>query len=253
MSGHSKWAQIKRQKGVADVKKGQIFTKLAKAITIAVRDGGGIADPNSNFKLRLSIDKARAENMPKENIERAIEKGSGGADKSGFEEALYEGFGPEGVAVIVEAVTDNKQRTITEVKNVFDKNGGALASQGAVSYLFAQKGQIIVHKDNKSYDDIFMLAADSGAEDIEDAGQDIFVYTKIQDLKRVKDSLTEKGLRVDEAELIRKPLNTVQIIDRAKAEKILSFMDKLEGLDDVQKVYSNFDISYNLLSELKTA
>ncbi len=252
MSGHSKWAQIKRQKGATDTKRGQAFTKLARAITITVRDSGGVGDPNSNFKLRLAIDKARAENMPKENIQRAIERGMGGADREGLEEALYEGFGPEGIVIIVEAVTDNKQRTFSEIKNVFDKNGGALASQGAVSYLFQQKGQIIVQKSDISFDDIFMAAADNQAEDVEESGNDIFVYTKPQDLNKIKDSLDSNGIKVTDAELIRKPVTVVKILDKDDAEKILSLIDKLEGLDDVQKVYSNFDIPDNILNDIKT-
>lgn len=251
MSGHSKWAQIKRQKGAADVKRGQAFTKLANAITIAVREGGGVTDPESNFKLRLAVDRARASNMPKDNIERAIERGKGIEKGVELEEVIYEGFGPEGTAIMVEAVTDNRLRTTAEVKNVIDKNGGTLATPGAVSYMFEQKGLITVKKNNKTFDDIFMAAADSGAEDVEDAGEEALVYTQPQDLKKVKDILTENGLTIIEAELTRKPLNLVKIDNAANAQKILTFMEKIESLDDVQKIYSNFDIPDDVLNELK--
>lgn len=250
MSGHSKWAQIKRQKGAADIKRGQTFTKIANAITIAVREGGGIGDPDSNFRLRLAIDKARSANMPKENIQRAIDRGKGpstGSGSSSLEEVVYEGFGPAGVAVMVETVTDNKQRTASEIKNIFDKSGGTLASLGAVSYQFAQKGLITVAKNGKTLDDIFMLAAEAGAEDVEEAGSEVLIYTKPDELSKIKESLAAEGLSIIEAELTRKAVTTVPISNREMAQKALSFMEKLEGLDDVQKVYANFDIPEELL------
>lgn len=253
MSGHSKWAQIKRQKGVADIKKGQVFTKLAKIITIAVRDGGGIADPETNFKLRLAIDRARTSNMPRENIDRAIERGKGIGDKAGFEEVLYEGFGPGGITIIVEAVSDNKLRTTSEIKNIIEKNGGTLGSPGSVAYQFEQKGLITVKKNGKNFDDIFMIAAECQAEDVEDVDSEVLVYTRPQDLRIIKDKISNKGLVVSEAELIRKPLNTITIDDRQTASKIISFMDKIEEQDDVQKIYSNFDIPDSILTEIKTA
>lgn len=250
MSGHSKWSTIKRQKGAADAKRGQTFTKLANAIIIAVREGGGITDPNSNFKLRLAVDRARAANMPKENIERAIARGSGTGDKTILEEAIYEGFGPYGTAVIVEAATDNKQRTIQGVKNVFDRNGGSLATPGAVGYQFQQKGFITAQKNGKPFDEIFLVAAESGAEDVEDSESNAFVYTKPEDLKRVKDELENNGVNVIDAELIRHALNPVEVSDKDIAQKILSFLEKLEELADVQKVYSNLQISDDILQTL---
>lgn len=252
MSGHSKWAQIKRQKGAADIKRGQMFTKLANAIIIAVRQGGGITEPEANFKLRLAVDRARSFNMPKENIERAISKARGKLEGVELGEVTYEGFAPGGVAVIVEAVTDNKQRTAAEIKNMFEKRGGTLGTPGAVSYQFKQEGLITVKKNGKSLDDIFLIAADAGAEDVEDADDTVFVYTQSQELRNVKEELLKKGFTVIDAELTRKPLNTVSITDRATAEKTLSFMEKIEELDDVQKVYSNFDISDDLLKQIKT-
>lgn len=248
MSGHSKWAQIKRSKGVADAKRGQAFTKLANAITIAVRDGGGVADPSQNFRLRLAVDKAREANMPKTNIERAIERGAGkGGNGANFEEAVYEGFGPGHVAIIVDCATDNKNRTNGEVAMVFNKNGGILGNPGAVSYQFEKKGLIVVEKNDKSLDDIFLLAADAGAEDVEEAGEEAFIYTKPEDLARVKDNLIPSGLTIKAFELTRKPTTFVEIGDKETADKVISFIDKLEELDDVQKVYSNFDIAEGLL------
>lgn len=250
MSGHSKWSQIKRQKGVADIKRGQAFTKFANAITIAVRDSGGIGDIEKNFKLRLIVEKARAINMPKENIERAIERGQGKGKGGNLEDVVYEGFGPQGVAVIVEATSDNKLRTNGEVKNIFDKNGGNLGNPGTVSYQFQKKGQITVTKGEKTVDDIFMIAADSGAEDIEEAGDEVIIYTKPEELAKVRESL--KGqLNATDAELTRKPTVTVSIDNKEGASKILSFIEKLEALDDIQKVYANFDIPDSIIKELE--
>lgn len=240
MSGHSKWAQIKRQKGIADIKRGQTFTKVANAITIAVRDGGGIADPDSNFKLRLAIEKARSVNMPKENIARAIDRGLGKGEKGILEEVVYEGFGPGGVAIMVECVTDNRERTRADVKGVFDKGGGTLGQSGAVSYQFKQVGLITVRKNGKNFDDIFSLAVDSGADDVEEAGDEVLIYTDSAALKAMKDSLAGFGLTILEAELSRKPTITVPVKDKETASKVLALVEKLEALDDVQKVYDNF-------------
>lgn len=246
MSGHSKWSQIKRQKGTTDIRRGQLFTKAANAITIAVRAGGGITDPESNFRLRLAIEKARAANMPKENIQRAIERGKGiGERGQELEEVVYEGFGPGGISVIVECVTDNKQRTLSEIKNVFDKSGGTLGQPGSVSYQFKQVGQITIKKDNKSLDEILVVAADSGAQDIEEvpqAGEEVLIYTDSSSLQKVKEFLDKTGLTVVEAELVRQPTVIVPIADKDTAGKVISFVEKLESLDDVQKIYSNFDI-----------
>lgn len=249
MSGHSKWAQIKRQKGVADVKRGQAFTKLANAITIAVREGGGIGDPGQNFKLRLLTEKAKQINMPKQNVERAIERGQGkGGAGEELAQTVYEGFTPGGATFIIEAATDNKLRTNSEVKNIIEKNGGTMGNPGSVSYMYEQKGLITVNKEGKSIDDIFMIAADNGAEDVEDAGDSALIYTKPSELAKVKDAVFSAGLNVSEFELTRKPMTTVPVSDQETASKILAFMDKIEEPDDVQKVYSNFDIPDNLIS-----
>lgn len=238
MSGHSKWSQIKRQKGVSDVKRGQTFTKLSNAITLAVKQGGGVVDPNQNFKLRLIIEKARGVNMPKENIERAIKRASG-KEANEVSEVLYEGFGPEGAAIIVEAVTDNKLRTTSEVKNIIDKSGGVFGKQGSVSYQFEKVGQISISDfSGKSMDEIFLDAADSGAEDIMQEENRVIVFTKTEDLAKVRDQLLAKNIVIEEASLVWKP-TIYKEVSEEDAEKIAAFIDKLDSLDDVQKVYTN--------------
>lgn len=248
MSGHSKWSTIKRQKGANDAKRGQVFTKLSKAITIAVRQGGGSPDPDSNFKLRLAVEAARAVNMPKDNIERAIERASGKLAVD-LEEAMYEGFGPGGFSVIVEALTDNKVRTVSEVKNIFNKNGGSMGAQGSVMYQFEKKGVITVDKNGKSLDDIFMTGVDNGADDIEDADTEVLLFTKPEDVAKVKDALSTQGLEVKAAEITFRPVVNSQITTKEDAEKAMSFLEKLDSLDDVQKVYANFDIPDELMKE----
>lgn len=243
MSGHSKWSTIKRQKGAADIKKGQVFTKLTKAIIIAVKQGGGIADPAQNFKLRLAIDKAQEANMPKDNIQRAIEKAAG-LKEGDMEEIIYEGFAPYGVSIIVEAVTDNSQRTTAEVKSVFSKGGGSFGQPGSVAYQFLSKGRVTVKKDGKSLDDIFLLAADSGAEDIEEDNDEVIILTPVDKLANVRNKLLESGLNIIEASLVRIPTNTVPVESLENLSKINNFIEALEALDDVQKVYSN--LSYEV-------
>lgn len=241
MSGHSKWSTIKRSKGAADIKRGQTFTKIANAITIAVRDGGGITDPASNFKLRLAIDAARAQNMPKENIDRAIERALG-KQRGELKEATYEGFAPYGVNVIVTALTDNPMRTTSEIKNLFNKAGGSFGQPGSSSYLFKKMGSIFVKKNGKSFDDIFAMSVDAGAEDIEESGEEVAVYTQTSDLAKVRDSLLAQGLEVTEAKFSLKPMTKITIEDREKYDKVVDFLSSLEQLDDVQEVYSNLQI-----------
>lgn len=247
MSGHSKWATIKRQKGANDAKRGQLFTKLSKAISIAVGQGGS-PDPDSNFRLRLAIEAARAANMPKDNIDRAIARASGKQAET-LEEATYEGFGPGGFSVVVEAFTDNKLRTVSEVKNIFNKNGGSMGAQGSVMYQFEKKGVITVAKEGQSIDDIFLIAADNGVEDIEEAGDEVLLYTKPEDVTKIKDALSQNSLNVKTFELVFRPVVINAIMDKDSAEKALSFIDKLESLDDVQKVYANFDIPDELIED----
>lgn len=251
MSGHSKWSTIKRQKGAADIRRGQVFTKLANAITIAAREGGG-GDPASNFKLRLAIDQARAANMPKENIARAIDRGLGkGGVGGGLESVTYEGYGPGKVALLVEVVTDNRNRTTSEVRNVIERSGGAFASPGAVSWVFADEGMIVVPKGGRTFEEIFELGAEAGAEDVVEAGDAVQIYTKPDTLEAVKKQLVERGLNPASAEIAKKPASLVTITDNDIAAKILDLMGKLEDLDEVQKVWSNFDIPDELLSQIK--
>lgn len=242
MSGHSKWATIKRQKGVNDAKRGQLFTKLANAMTIAVKQGGGNTDPNFNAGLRLSVDKAKAANMPKDSIDRAIQKGAGGAGGVELDEVLYEGFAPGGVALLVEAVTDKKQRTVAEVKNTIEKNGGTMAGQGAVGYLFQKAGEIIVPKEGKSSDDILSIALDNNVSDLEDESEAAILYTEPGQLQAVKKGLEEGGLHVEEASLVYRPLSRMNV-DIGVEEKVLNLIEKLEDMDDVQKVYTNLALN----------
>jgi YebC/PmpR family DNA-binding regulatory protein len=240
MSGHSKWSTIKRQKGVADAKRGATFTKISNAITIAVKQGGGVSDPEQNPRLRLAIELARSNNMPKENIERAIAKASAkGAGE--LTEVVYEGFAPGGVSVMVEAVTDNTNRTTSEIKSLFNKSGASFGGPGSVAYQFEQTGEITVNKNGKSIDDIFMSAAEQGASDVEDADEEAIVYTSVADLNTVKEGLSGLGFDISGAEISRKPVNKVNV-DGEMKEKILGFLSALEDMDDVQKVYSNISI-----------
>ncbi len=247
MSGHSKWSTIKRQKGVNDAKRGQAFTKMGMAIAIATREGGG-GDPSSNFKLRLMMDQARAINMPKENVQRAIDRGLGKGGAAAIETVVYEGYGPQKVALIVVAATDNKNRTTPVVRSTIEKGGGTFATPGAVDWAFADMGLITIEKGGKLLDELFDLAAEAGAEDIEDAGDMVEVYTKPTDVENVKHALVEKGLTVHSFEIFKKPTTLVEIKDAETAKKVLALIEKIEDLDDVQKVYSNFDIPDNLLS-----
>lgn len=242
MSGHSKWSQIKRQKGTADVKRGQTFTKLGNAITIAVREGGG-GDPASNFKLRLAMDTARAANMPKENMQRAIDRGLGKGGVGVLESVVYEGYGPGKVALVIEATTDNKNRTTAEVRSLIERSGGSFVSPGTVSWMFSDEGVVVVPKGDKSMDEFLDLAVEAGAEDVAQIGDMVEVYTKPNTLESVKAVLLEKGLDVQSAEISKKIANTVEINDEQVAKRILNLMGKLEDLDDVLKVHSNFDIA----------
>jgi YebC/PmpR family DNA-binding regulatory protein len=231
MSGHSKWSKVKHQKATTDVVKSAAFTKATHAITIAVREGGGNTDPESNFHLRLAIERARAVNMPKENIERAIAKG-GGAGGTAIEQILYEGYGPGGVALLIEATTDNRQRTVSQIKNVLDRAGGRLASPGSVSFQFRKRGVLTIPKSVGSLDSLLSFAVDAGADDVVEATDLFEIYTAPNQLFHVKKMLEEKGITVDNAVLIMHPTMTVQ----ADVERLA---EELESLDDVQTVYTN--------------
>lgn len=248
MSGHSKWSTIKRQKGLNDARRGQVFTKLGNAITIAVREGGG-TDPASNFRLRLSVDQARAANMPKENIKRAIGRGLGRGVAGQLETIVYEGYAPGKVALMVEAATDNRNRTTPEIKGTIERAGGTFASPGAVSWMFSEQGLITLEKKGKSFDEIFEVAVETGAEDVEDAGDLVEVYTKPNEAEKVKNALLQKGLVAESAEILKRPTSTVAVSNALTAKKVLALIDKLEELDAVQKVYANFDISDEILGQ----
>jgi len=247
MSGHSKWSQIKRQKGVADVRRGAAFTKAANAITIATREGSG--SPDSNFKLRLVVESAKRLNMPKENIERAIARGAGGGKEgSSLENITYEGYGPGGVAIVVEAVTDNRLRTAQEVRSVFERGGGTLAGPGSVSHIFSPIGEIVVRvQEPLDSDQVLLTAAEAGAEDIETDTDEAVVYCQPGDLDKVRKHLTSAGLEIVEARLSRKPTSIVKLGEETKATAVLSLVSKLEDLADVQMVYANFDIPEEII------
>ena len=243
MSGHSKWSTIKRAKGAADIKRGLTFTKIANAITIAVKIGGS-GDPESNPRLRMAADEARSVNMPKDNIQRAIDRGLGKLPGQTLEEVLYEGFGPGKTAFLIEGVTDNKLRTLQEIKNIFEKNGGSLAGQGSVAYMFDRCGEIRVKGKGGSREDEMLELIDLGAEDVEDC-QDIqkyLVYTESSELNTMGNKITQAGYRVESQELTYKPNIFVPVSDPEEAKKVLDFADRLKGLDDVQKVYSNLKL-----------
>lgn len=250
MSGHSKWATIHRQKEVNDNKRGQEFTKLANAITIAVRAGGGVADPESNFKLRLAVDKARSLNMPKENIQRAIARGTGEGGASNWEEVVYEGYGPSGVAIVVEAATDNKQRTAQEIKSILDKGGGTLGVPGSVDFQFTRCGLITLIKSGEiNTEETILKLMDLGVEDIEETDDAIEVYTKPEELEKVRKELEAINLVPSSFELVRKPKTTISINDSQTANKVLNLMEKLEDQNDVQKVFANFDIPQEVINQ----
>lgn len=247
MSGHSKWSTIKRQKGVTDARRGAAFTKATNAITVAAREGGGNSD--ANFKLRLAIEAARKVNMPKGNIEKAIAKGSGDTKEGKkLEKVTYEGFGSGGIGILVEVVTDNRQRTAQEVRSAFERNGGTLAGPGSVAHLFSPTGEIAIQlKEGVDSDQVLSAAADVGAEDVDSDKNEAIVYCRPSDLEKVKENLTSKGLEIIEARISRKPGSLIKITDEKGASSVLSLVNKLDDLADVQKVYANFDIPDEIL------
>ncbi|MDY6988560.1 MAG: YebC/PmpR family DNA-binding transcriptional regulator [Thermodesulfobacteriota bacterium] len=247
MSGHSKWSTIKRKKGVTDARRGKIFTKLIKEITVAARFGGG--DPDANPRLRTAIATARAENMPKDNIERAIKKGTGELEGATYEEVCYEGYGPGGAAVLVESLTDNKNRTVADIRHVFSKSGGSLGEAGCVAWMFGQKGFFVLEKSGVDEETLMEATLDAGAEDIRDEGETFEVITSPADFEAVKKALEDKELPYVLAEITMVPNSTVEL-EGKEAEQMLKLMDMLEDSDDVQKAYSNFDISEKTLEEL---
>ena len=248
MSGHSKWSQVKRKKGVQDAKRGQIFTKLIREITVAARLGGG--DPDGNPRLRAAIAAAKAENMPRDNIERAIKKGTGDlSEGSQFEEVMYEGYGPGGLAVLIESLTDNRNRTTADIRHIFSKNNGNLGEAGCVAWMFQKKGYIVVEKDKVAEDTLMEVAVEAGAEDIQEADKEYELISDPKNLDGVKESLEKAAIPYTLAEITMLPQNTVEVGER-HAEQILRLMEMLEDHDDVQKVYSNFDIPEQVMERL---
>jgi YebC/PmpR family DNA-binding regulatory protein len=246
MSGHSKWSSIKHKKGAADAKRGQLFTKLTRALIVAAKDGG--PDPAANLALQNAIEKARAASMPKDNIERAIARGSGtGADAASYEHISYEGYGPGGVAVYVDVLTDNRNRTAGEVRHIFARHDGNLAESGAVAWLFERKGVVLVDRDSTDEDELTLAAADAGAEDVAEEGSSFEVVCAPEDLQAVRAGLEAVGIAVTDAEVTMLPKTTVEIDDESVARKVLKLIDGLEEADDVQDVYANFDIPERVL------
>ncbi len=248
MSGHSKGANIKHRKGAADAKRGKIFTRLIKEITVAAKMGGG--DPDANPRLRSAIAGAKSENMPKNNIERAIKKGTGEIEGVVYDEVTYEGYGPGGVAVLVDTMSDNKNRTVGEVRHAFSKSGGNLGESGCVSYMFDKKGSLLLDKEGVDEEKLMDLALEAGAEDVIEEDNEFEVLTDPDDFDAVREALDEAGFSFIEAAISMIPSNTVDIAEEKVAKRIIALMDRLEDLDDVQNVHSNFDISDEIMENL---
>ncbi len=247
MSGHSKWATIKHKKAKTDAARGKVFTKILKEITTAAKIGGG--DPTGNSRLRLAVDKAKESNMPSANVERAIKKGTGELEGVSYEEITYEGYGPSGTAILVEVMTDNATRTVSELRNIFSKNGGNLGSAGCVAWIFNKKGIISFDKKGIDSDALSMAAIEAGAEDIDDSESHLDIVTTPEDFEKVRDTLKEQKFTPAHAEISMVPSNKVKVEDKETADKILKLMGLIEDNDDVQKVHSNFDIPESLIDE----
>jgi YebC/PmpR family DNA-binding regulatory protein len=246
MSGHSKWSSIKHKKGAADKKRGQLFSKLSRALIVAAREGG--PDPAANLALQNAIEKARSYSMPKDNIDRAIARGAGtDADAAAYETVVYEGYGAGGVAVLVEALTDNRNRTASDVRHVFTKNEGNLGASGAVAWQFERRGVVLVAAEGVDEDELMLAAADGGAEDVELDGSSFQITATPEDLTGVREAVEAAGFTIEGAELTMVPKNTIEVDDESTAKKILRLIDALQENDDVQEVYSNFDIPERVL------
>ena len=246
MSGHSKWSTIKRKKGAADAKRGALFGKLSKAITVAAREGGG--DAEMNPALGLAVQKAKAGNMPNDNIQRAIDKGTGaGSDADTYERITYEGYAPGGVAVLVDVLTDNRNRAASDVRYIFSKNGGKLGTSGSVAYLFERKGVILVPKDSADEDELMEAALEAGAEDVEEQENDYRIVTAPENFMTVRDALDIAGIPHENAEITMEAQNSIDL-DAGTARQTLRLIDALEENDDVQEVYANFDISDEVMA-----
>jgi YebC/PmpR family DNA-binding regulatory protein len=245
VSGHSKWSTIKRKKGALDAKRGQIFTRLIKEITVAARMGGG--DPDANPRLRAAIASAKAENMPKDNIDRAIKKGTGELEGAVYEEITYEGYGPGGVAVLVDCMTDNKNRTVADIRHYFSKSGGNLGESGCVAWMFDKKGTILVDKETIEEDELLDKALEAGAEDVAEEDNVFQVVTAPDDFESVREALEADGVKFIEATISMVPQNTIDVSEEKTAKQILKLLESLEDHDDVQNVYANFDIPDDIM------
>ncbi|MBU0504440.1 MAG: YebC/PmpR family DNA-binding transcriptional regulator [bacterium] len=248
MAGHSKWANIKHKKGAADAKRAKIFSKIIKEVTVAARLGGG--DISANPRLRLAVDKAKSQSMPKDNIERAIKKGTGDLEGTRYDEISYEGYGPAGVALLVECMTDNKNRIVAEIRYSFTRKGGSMAETGAVSWMFEKKGVLRIDASTTTEDDLFDKALEAGADDITKEDDLFIVTTSLNDFHNVSDALRKTNISITEEGIEMIPKNTVKIEDLETAEKVLSLVDTLEDNDDVQNVWANFDIDDSLLEKI---
>ncbi|HMQ50933.1 MAG TPA: YebC/PmpR family DNA-binding transcriptional regulator [Anaerolineae bacterium] len=249
MSVHSKWSTIKRKKGAEDAKRGKIFTRIARDLMLAARSGG---DPNSNPTLRLAIDKARGANMPKDNIERAIKKGTGELEGGNVEEITYEAYGPHGIPILIECLTDNRNRTLSDVRRVLNKGNGNMAEAGAVAWMFDTKGYISIERTDQDPDEVFMMAVEAGAQDVEIGDEAIEIYTAATDLHAVSTALTEQGLKIAESQLSQVPKNEIEL-GQKETLQVMGIIEQLEELDDVQQVYSGLAISDAALAELEAA
>jgi YebC/PmpR family DNA-binding regulatory protein len=240
MAGHSKWANIKHRKAAQDAKKGKVFTKIAKELTVAAKIGQS-GDPETNPRLRLALDKARAANMPRDNVERAIKKGLGEGNEANYEDVIYEGYGPGGVAILVQALTDNKNRTVAEVRSTFTKRGGSMGEAGCVAWMFDKKGVITILKDKVDEDTLMMVALEAGAEDVTSDDEEYEVITEPSTYEDVKKALEANGIQIEYAEITMRPKNKVELSGE-DAQKAMTLLEILEDLDDVQEVYSNFEL-----------
>ena len=249
MSGHSKWASIKHKKAATDAKRGKLFTKLIKELTVAAREGGGDADANP--RLRLAVQKAKDANMPKDNISNAIKKGTGELPGVVYESMLYEGYGPSGVAILVDVLTDNKNRAAAEIRSIFTKKNGNMAGAGSVAWQFKQKGIILVDKDKAEEDKLMDIILENGAEDMTSDGNSFEISTQLKDFETVKKAVEDSGIAMSEAEITMVPDSTVKINEKDVAQQILNLVNALEDNDDVQNVYSNFDIPDDILNEIE--
>lgn len=248
MSGHSKWSTIRHKKSAADAKRGKAFTKLIKEITVSARMGTG--DPEANPRLRAAIAAAKTENMPKENIERAIKKGTGDLEGANYEETTYEGYGPGGVAILVDILTDNRNRAASEVRHVFSRNGGSLGAAGCVAWMFSSRGTIVFNKAGVSEDELMEVALEAGAEDVRDEGDQFEVITAPADFEAVKTAFEQRKMEFELAEISMVPQNTVKVEDEKQAQQLLKLMDSLDDCDDVQHAYANFDIPDEILNAI---